>query len=246
MNETFDDQMLQAFMDNFYGYGNYDAPYWFIGMEEGGGDSFEEVSKRLTVWDSRGRRELEDVVDYHLELGITWPFGEKPKLQWTWAGLIRVLLSIEGLEPTTEEVRLHQQRSWARSGGNVCLMELLPLPSPSTSHWLYAQYSKLPTLRSRKQYRKLMSQVRIRAIQQRIAAHQPQVVVFYSFTYRPYWLQLVGAELQPVLSGELYIHKGPSTLYAVLKHPVATGVTNAYFHEAGRLIRRVLDGNLEV
>jgi hypothetical protein len=120
-------------MGNFYGYGNYRGQYWFIGMEEGGGDSFDEISKRLTVWDRRGRYELEDVADYHIELGIDWPFAEKPKLQSTWAKLIRVLLSIEGRSPTTDEVRLYQQRLWARSTGKVCLLELLPLPSPSTN-----------------------------------------------------------------------------------------------------------------
>lgn len=36
-------------MHHFYGYGNYQADYWFVGMEEGGGDTFDKVSKRLAV-----------------------------------------------------------------------------------------------------------------------------------------------------------------------------------------------------
>jgi|SoiMethySBSTD1v2_1073268.scaffolds.fasta_scaffold5971740_1 hypothetical protein len=32
----------------------------------------------------------------------------------------------------------------------------------------------------------------------------------------------------------------------ILKHPVATGVTNDYFHEAGRTIRLMLDGKLKL
>jgi len=168
MGESFDDQLLQEFMHNFYGYGSYQGAYWFVRMEEGGGDSFDEVSKRLRVWNQRGRPELEDVVAYHLALGITHPFCEKPKLQPTWAKLIRVLLSIEDRTPTKEEVRSYQQRLWARSGDNVCLLELLPLPSPSTSHWLYGQHSKLSSLISREQYRQIWSDIRIRALQQRI------------------------------------------------------------------------------
>ena len=242
MDESFDDQLLQYFMSTFYGYGSYSGPYWFIGMEEGGGDSVREVSKRLMVWDQRGRHELEDVVEYHLELGITHPFGEKPMLQPTWAKLIRVLLSMEGQTPTTEEVRNYQQRLWARNGSNVCLLELLPLPSPSTSHWLYAQHSQLSSLVSREQYRRIWSNVRIHALRQRIAAHQPQAVVCYSFSYLPFWTELVGTALQPVLAGGMYIHQTQSTVYAVLKHPAATGVTSAYFHEAGRLIRSTLAG----
>jgi hypothetical protein len=56
MSNPLDESLLQEFMSNFYGYGNYAAPYWFIGMEEGGGDTIEEITRRLTVWDQRGRR----------------------------------------------------------------------------------------------------------------------------------------------------------------------------------------------
>lgn len=241
MNYSFDDSLLLDFMHTFYGYGNYSGAYWFIGMEEGGGDSVAEVTNRLRVWSQRGRRELEDVVAYHLDLGITHPFGENPKLQPTWAKLIRVLLSMGGCTPTKEEVRSYQQRLWARSDGNVCLLELLPLPSPSTRHWLYGQYSKLSSLSSREQYRQIWSNIRIRALQQRIAIHQPKAVVFYSFGYLPFWIEVVGAELQPVLSGGMYFHHSPSTVYAVLKHPAATGVTSVYFHEAGHFIRSALN-----
>lgn len=82
----------------------------FVGMEEGGGDTFDKVSKRLTLWDQRGRREVEDVVEYHLALSITHPFAEKAKLQPTWAKLIRVLLSMEGEPPSKEDVRRYQQQ----------------------------------------------------------------------------------------------------------------------------------------
>ena len=240
MQTMFDDLLLSEFMNKFYGYGNFAAPYWFIGMEEGGGDSFEEVTRRLTVWDQRGRHEIEDVVDYHIALGITHWFNEKPKLQPTWAKLIRVLLTIEGEPPTKEEVRAFQQKQWARSNGNVNLMELLPLPSPSTRHWLYADHSELPDLSSRDAYRQKWSTLRIQGLQERIATHQPKAVIFYSFGYLPYWNHVVGGELQPALSDTIYTHRSPTTLFLVLKHPVATGITSDYFHQAGRFIRLAL------
>jgi hypothetical protein len=40
VEKLFDDQLLERFMCTFYGYGNYRGAYWFVGMEEGGGDSF--------------------------------------------------------------------------------------------------------------------------------------------------------------------------------------------------------------
>ena len=39
----FDDELLQAYIDTFYGFGKYEGKYWFIGMEEGGGGTFEEI-----------------------------------------------------------------------------------------------------------------------------------------------------------------------------------------------------------
>lgn len=43
MTEQFDDQLLGEFVHNFYGYGSYGGQFWFIGMEEGGGDSFSQT-----------------------------------------------------------------------------------------------------------------------------------------------------------------------------------------------------------
>lgn len=243
MTQAFDDQLLHTFMHHFYGYGNYQGDYWFIGMEERGGRTFEEVSKRLAVWDRRGRQELEDVAGYHSELGITWPFVPKPKLQRTWDKLIQVLLCIEGKTPTKEDVRRYQQLHWARRTSSVCLLELLPLPSLSTSHWLYAQHSQLPDLMTREHYRERWSALRIDHLRQRIVVHQPKVVIFYSVSYLRYWEAIVGAPLPPILAGTMYARYQDHCLYLVLKHPAATGVTSEYFHEAGRYIRLALEGN---
>jgi len=60
-------------MHHFYGYGKYQADYWFVGMEEGGDDTFEEVSQCLAVWGSRGHQEEEDVAAYHLALALHSP-----------------------------------------------------------------------------------------------------------------------------------------------------------------------------
>lgn len=49
--ETFNDDDLSQFMKTFYGYGTLSAKFWFIGMEEGGGNSFTEVQARLSAWE---------------------------------------------------------------------------------------------------------------------------------------------------------------------------------------------------
>ena len=99
------DELLEALINGFYGYGNYQAPYWFVGMEESGGNSIEEIAQRIETWDKRGRKELEDVAEYSREIGINRYFDDHAKLQSTWNKLIRVVLTAEGLTLDTETVR---------------------------------------------------------------------------------------------------------------------------------------------
>jgi hypothetical protein len=175
----FNDQLLGAFIAGFYGYGHYAAGYWFVGMEEGGGGSLEEIACRLAAWDKRGRKELEDVVDYSREVGITCYFDERGVLQPTWNKIIRMLLSIEGHKPSANQVREYQRNRLARSNGASCLVELLPLPSPGTNRWLYyAENSKLPFLKDRKTYIAHVRPQRIMHLRRRIEEYRPRVVVF--------------------------------------------------------------------
>jgi len=176
----FDDQLLEDFAQNFYGYGNYKADYWFIGMEEGGGNSVTDISSRLNAWIKRGRRELENLAGYHAEFGISNLFGPNHKLQSTWGKLIRVLLSAKGPLPTIDEVRKYQGLHLGRSSGDTCLLELLPLPSPSTNNWLYGQHSQLPYLTNRETYKQMFITLRIALLKDRIIEHGPKVVIFYS------------------------------------------------------------------
>jgi len=117
MIERFDDHLLNEFAHGFYGYGNYSGDFWFIGTEEGGGNSFAEIAKRLSIWAKRGKREIEDVAEYHVEIGMTHFFNDSPKLQPTWNKLIRILLSHDNQVPTTEQVREYQRTVLGRSNG---------------------------------------------------------------------------------------------------------------------------------
>lgn len=66
--KTLNDDDLRQFMQTFYGYGNLDGRFWFIGMEEGGGNSLEEMQARLKAWKQLGKPELADLRDFHLLL----------------------------------------------------------------------------------------------------------------------------------------------------------------------------------
>ncbi len=54
----FDDELLSDFINGFWGYGSNNAQFWFVGMEEGGGNTFEELQIRFTEWNERGRKPL--------------------------------------------------------------------------------------------------------------------------------------------------------------------------------------------
>jgi len=236
MTVQLDDQLLDEFVHNFYGYGSYSGQFWFIGMEEGGGDSLSEVTKRLETWANRGKRETDDVAEYLRDIGITYLHNGHPELQTTWSGLIRIMLSYQGQEPTTEQIREYQRTSLGRLTGNTYLGELFPLPSPSLGHWLYAEHSTLPYLASRKVYRQTCLAFRSAHFRKRIIQHRPAVVVFYGLSYRKYWQAIAGVDLLPELDG-VYAGRDDATLFVVTQHPAARGVTNEYFHQVGRLIR---------
>ena len=44
-----DDSVIEAYIKGFYGQGRYQAPYWFIGMEFGGGTSVDEIVSRIGI-----------------------------------------------------------------------------------------------------------------------------------------------------------------------------------------------------
>lgn len=235
MTELFNDQLLNEFVQNFYGYGNYNGQFWFIGMEEGGGNSFSEINKRLNAWRRRGRNALEDIAQYHAEIGLSDWFNDKPKFQPTWNKLIKIVLSSNSQLPTTEQVDKYQKTLLGRPNGDTCLVELLPLPSPSIGLWLYAQHSQLPYLTNRKTYMKWCLPSRIKHLRDQITQYKPKAVVFYGLGYKEHWQKIAGINLSQG-SDKIYTGHNGTTFFVMTKHPAAYGVTNEYFYQVGRLI----------
>lgn len=234
--ETFDEELLAAYADHFFGYGSHAGGYWFIGMEEGGGDPFEEVQGKLFSWHQRGRRELEDMGEFSSAANIPQWF----KLQPTWSKFVRIIFGAEGITTDTEQVRRYQAEVLGRLGGGSCLMELLPLPSPSLGHWHYAHRSGLQQLESREAYMSHYAPRRAAHIRKQIQEHGPRAVVFSStdVRYQEWWQKIAGVPFaQCSVDGRIcYIGQGNRTVFAVTQHPVAMGVTNAYFQGIGELI----------
>jgi hypothetical protein len=234
--ETLDDSAVESFIDCFFGYGNWGAPVWFIGMEEGGGGTIAEAGRRIETWRIRGKLDLEDLVEFHYAIGITKHLGPRPALQPTWSKLVHLLLGMNEETATDERVRAFQSKELGRRGGSSALVELLPLPSPGIAHWIYGDSTTIPYLSSRERYRRHVVRQRIAAIRERAASYGPAVVVFLGLSYAAYWSEIAGLPLVPARGDDFVTAKKGQTMFAVVKHPAARGVTNTLYSRIGEIL----------
>lgn len=232
--------LIVPFMNEFYGYGNYQGDYWFIGMEEGGGNDCYEIDKRLCAWDKLGQPELADLYQFHHLIGITHFFQPPVKLQTTWAKLIRILLCLQKKSPSIQDIRDYQSACLGRSDGETCLLELLPLPSPSINHWIYSDCFDLPELTNRQTYECHYVPQRVAHLQQRISQYKPKLVVFYGTKYIHHWQNIANISLINSSSAGIHVGCNNHTVFIAIKHPVARGVSNAYFCQIGKIACQLL------
>jgi hypothetical protein len=223
--------LIRAYAANFLGYGTWTAPFWFVGMEEGGGQSLTEFARRVQAWIDEGQPELLDLVSHQKRIRETESLSPPASLQRTWARLIRALHVAHGIEPSRDTLLDYQQTRLGRSGGETTLLELLPFPSSNTHDWLYGGLG-IPEYATRQKYRAALRPSRVERITERIRQHQPRVAVFYGNSR--YWRDRLS--LQPLATN---IHHGQAgeTLLIAIRHPTAYGTTNAQWDEIGRMLR---------
>src|SRR5262249_52734745 len=118
------------------GYGQPDAPIWFLGMEEGIGkhntDAEKEaaVEKNLSV--RREFRPYEDLPDAMQQLGLAfYEMPSSPTQVWTW--MARIAKVLDGGNATSDLQYIVQHLG--RKGGKTFLADLLPLPAPGLDYW---------------------------------------------------------------------------------------------------------------
>jgi hypothetical protein len=115
---------------NHLGYGNLDAPVWFVGVEEGGAEIWR--SETLTLKQSLRLR-----ASYHLAMDLrhVWEDLYRIPLQsWkgatTWRFIAAYILAVQGHRPDGACVRQYVfiDKLLGRSDGDHFLCELMPLP----------------------------------------------------------------------------------------------------------------------
>jgi len=226
-----DRDQLAAWIANRLGYGNPGARAWFLGMEESC-ESASELPARLAGGD------VEDLDACLARLGYDWLRGECPELQRTWAPLIRAWLVATGCEaPTAPDVRAYQRDHWGRLGGDTVLVELQPLPSPSTQRWPWTSL-----VGDRMQFWRTHREPRVAFLREVWRTAPAKVLVAYGKSYWPDYRAIAGvgpARGTPLLD----VDPGWAETYAVdgrgivlVRHPVRDNANERWI-ALGRWLR---------
>jgi hypothetical protein len=119
MNEALKDMAIRC-----YGYGRWDAPYWFIGPEQGqSSKENHDLEPRLKAWLGLGGRELDDCEEFSVAINEhSW--HREGKLQSTWRPLILLLMTFINRPADKESLRTYQRHQWGRTTGETCVIEL--------------------------------------------------------------------------------------------------------------------------
>ena len=246
------DELLEAFADTFLTYGPLQAPYWFLGLEEGGGNSEEEVKDQLLEWHNLGRASQMGF-ETKAESGNHFFREINPPLQTTWRQQIRILFNALDRPVNNDAIREFQANSYgrntpARGEPNTCVMELFPLPRPNHNYWPYNEISKSPRFQSITAYKEYYSSQRILKIEQLAREHQPEFIVGFCLSEIELferWLSsdktFIGNGVRPrkAVFGNI-----GTTRIVIAHHPnCRLSDTNNFYDNLGKLLRSDNGGN---
>ncbi len=218
-------KLIQERIKNFWGYGNLNAPYWFIGMEEGFSEEKENLFKRFKA--SEGKQ-ICDVSDLKIDPVSYSLFETGAPLNRTYKRLIQMILYNEtGTHADNETIKQFQIEKLGRTDSNNAILELMPLPSKSTNtkDWLYAD-THIEGLSSRKEYLETYKPERITALRNLIQKHKPKYAICYSLSYQEDWQQLTDSLFVEVTPRRMYLAKDGATTIAITPHSVTHGLSN--------------------
>lgn len=210
--------LIDDMAEQWYGYGRWEAPFWFLGPEPGG----IGPNGPMKAWDELGRGELLDCREHHLEFGCTKWHVPQVRLQPTWNKLIVLLQSFKGEPDSTEARRKYQAERWGAKSGETCVIELCPVAAPALGFGTFDGSN--------------LQKRRIALIQDRLKNHQPKFIVLYSKSHLDSWEEIVGS----AFDGKGVSRVG-RTIALTTPHPVAFKSTNADWIGYGNLLRRLAD-----
>lgn len=229
-------------MEVFYGYGNLSSPHWFIGIEEGGSGTLEDLSKRINIW-KNSRETCLCVNDFHKKIDQEEYFEGKIKHQLVWSMIIKVLKAINDELISPETIKEFQKEHLGRKDSNHAMLELRPLSCKSMNKW---EYSKLdcPILATKKNYLEYIGGKRVDGLRSLLMLHRPRNVFFYSRSIDNVvqWLEISKAEFQE-REGFLFGQKDQTNFF-IIDHPNKRGVKTEYFLNVGKFCREIINASL--
>jgi hypothetical protein len=218
-----DDSILELEMARrFYGYGRWDAPHWFVGLEEGKGrNELPDNAQRVNAWDQLGRTELCDCLEFHYLIGEKDFHKERPILQHTWRPIILLLKTFLGDRSDKDSfLRAYQRDRWGRvNGGVTCVIEMTGSAAKSLD---------VPKDRERFQPE------RIEGIHYRMLKYKPRLMVIYGGgrKKREGWEKILGSRF-----GADGVMKLESTIVAHTPQPAAHILKDTEWEALGRKLR---------
>ena len=209
----------------FYGYGRWNAPYWFIGPEQGmSRRENNDINLWAEAWKELGSRDLNDCREFLHRIGeMRFHFRDPVALQSTWRPLMMLLMAFLKMPTDTESLRAYQRDRWGSLTGETCVIELSGLP---------ANNSKVP------RERELFRQERIETICHKMHTYKPALVVMYGKKDQKHWEQIAGRMLVPDS-----VQKLGSTMITFTRHPNNHGRKNADWSNLGERLRLEFSGS---
>lgn len=209
---------LACMAEKFFGYGRWSAPFWFIGPEPGmAQDGDDDLLSRYESWKKLNFRPVVDCAAHHRGFGFLKWHQPHPPTQPTWRQLIRLLLTYQGKPNDIEAIRAYQRDHWGSETGETCVIELSALASPN-----------IGTAQDRTSF----VESRINRIKQEIQRNRPELLVMYGVGRRREWMKIRGEALH---ADNIFCIG--TTVGAIARHPVTTGLGNNYWEALGIALR---------
>ncbi len=236
---------LELAARDWYGYGRWNAPYWFIGPEPGRAKAEEQSLKdRCAAWlrlckGNPREGALVDAYRHHKEFGRLEFFeaasGKKRvPTQATWRQLIRLLFAFQERPNATDNDAIadYQATKWGRANGETCVVELSALAMNSLS--------------AKQDLRGRFRSERIARLRSEVDSNHPKFVVMYGggAATLPSWADIAGFDSSAAgfrvedMAGlpPSFVRKDGTT-FVVTRHPVSHGTPDAYWVGIGKKLR---------
>lgn len=188
-------------VEKFAGYGRRDAPYVFVGMEEGAPEKLCEHIHNIAA---------------SPEIAEAIFLADAKGMIRTWRPVCQLMLLLERRNTVTKEDRLvYQKTMLGRSTGNTLLLELLPYPARGLHEW---PCSKFERDSGRDACLARIGQQRIELLRRIISECHRKAVICYGLAYRKHYKKLFPAGLTWRQSGQFELADWGRQKVAIVPH----------------------------